>query len=65
MPGGVIPPPDGVTANLINPERRGAPVVHVLAGVGMTLSTLFLIMRLYTKARINRSFGSEDGNRAP
>lgn len=57
---GVIPPPPGVTANIDDPVRKGRQVL-VLSGVGMALSTLFLVMRIYTKVRINRSFGSEDG----
>lgn len=57
---GVVPPPPGVTANIEHPERKGQ-LVLALGGVGMALSTLFLIMRVYTKVKINRAFGSEDG----
>ena len=57
---GPIPPPPGVTPNFDHPEQGGTHVV-VLGLVGIPISTLFLAMRLYTKARINRSFGSEDG----
>lgn len=60
----LVPPPPGVTANFVNPEQGGKHVV-VLGLVGIPISTLFLAMRLYTKARINRSFGSEDGIEHP
>lgn len=57
---GVIPPPPGVIANIDNPQRKGQQIV-VLSGAGMAISTLFLIMRIFTKVKINRSFGQEDG----
>lgn len=55
-----IPPPPGVTQNFVNPERKGEEIYY-LGIVGMIFSTLFLILRIYTKLRINRQFGSEDG----
>ena len=57
---GVIPPPPGVTANIDHPQRKGR-LILVLSGVGMALSSLFLLMRIFTKLKINRSFGYEDG----
>ena len=57
---GPVPPPPGVTPNFENPEQGGRHVI-VLGFVGIPITFAFLIMRLYTKARINRSFGSEDG----
>ena len=57
---GAIPPPPGVTPNFVNPEHRGKEIV-TLGILGMVCSTLFLLMRIYTKSRINRAFASEDG----
>ena len=57
---GPIPPPPGVTPNFDNPEQGGRHVV-ILGLVGIPIAFLFLALRLYTKSRINRSFGSEDG----
>ncbi|MCJ1461458.1 hypothetical protein MMC07_000055 [Pseudocyphellaria aurata] len=56
---GVIPPPPGVTANFVNPEQKGKEI-YTLGILGIISSTLFLLMRIYTKVRINRSFKSED-----
>lgn len=57
----LVPPPPGVTPNFDNPEWGGRHVV-VLGLLGIPIAFLFLVMRLYTKAKINRSFGSEDGS---
>lgn len=57
---GAIPPPPGVTPNFVNPEHKGKEII-VLGILGIVCSTLFLLMRIYTKIRINRSFKSEDG----
>lgn len=57
---GAIPPPPGVTPNFVDPEQKGKQIV-VLGILGLVCSTLFLLMRIYTKLRINRAFASEDG----
>lgn len=57
--GGAVPPPPGVTPNLINPERVTGGVVPVSA-VFLTLSTIALGLRLYTKIGIIKIFGKED-----
>lgn len=57
---GVVPPPPGVTPDfnsrpwLLNANR-------IAVGVGVTLCTLSLLMRLYTKASISRKFWWDDG----
>ncbi|KAI9798474.1 MAG: hypothetical protein M1833_004740 [Piccolia ochrophora] len=56
---GVIPPPPGVTANFVNPESN-AWQDYPPAAVALFLSTLFLAIRLYTKARILHMWGLED-----
>lgn len=57
---GAIPPPPGVTPNFVNPDHKGGEVL-TLGILGMVCSTLFLLLRIYTKIFINRSFKSEDG----
>lgn len=59
---GAIPPPPGVTPNFVNPEQKGEEII-TLGILGIVCSTLFLLMRIYTKLRINRAFKSEDGFR--
>ncbi|KAI4267330.1 MAG: hypothetical protein LQ337_008409 [Flavoplaca oasis] len=56
---GVVPPPAGVEANFVNPEYRSGGIVPITA-VFVTLSTVFLALRIYTKARIIKIFGLED-----
>ncbi|KAL9617324.1 MAG: hypothetical protein Q9204_008491 [Flavoplaca sp. TL-2023a] len=58
-PRGIIPPPAGVEANFVDPEYRSGGIVPVTA-VFLTLSTVFLALRIYTKARIIKVFGLED-----
>lgn len=58
-PPGFFPPPPGVKANFINPEQNTAGLVPLI-GVFVPMSTIFLCLRLYTKARIIRTFGWED-----
>lgn len=61
MPVALLPPPPGVTPNFEHPEQHGRHVV-ILGLLGIPCSFLFLMMRMYTKIRLNRQFGSEDGN---
>ena len=56
---GIIPPPDGVTPNFIDPEYSSGGIVPICA-VFLTLSTIFLVLRVYTKAHIIKIFGLED-----
>ena len=58
-PRGIIPPPAGVEANFVNPEYRSGGIVPITA-VFVTLSTVFLALRIYTKARIIKVYGLED-----
>jgi hypothetical protein len=57
---GVVPPPPGVTPDFdSSPWLRNANQIAV--AVGVTLCTLSLVMRLYTKACIIRAFWWDDG----
>lgn len=58
--GGAIPPPPGVTPNFIDPHKVTGGVVPVSA-VFLTLSTIALGLRLYTKIGVLKMFGKEDG----
>ncbi|KAL6722052.1 hypothetical protein ACLMJK_001157 [Lecanora helva] len=55
----IAPPPPGVTPNLDHPAWRSCGVVPVTV-VFLSLSTIFLLLRLYTKLRIIKIFGLED-----
>jgi hypothetical protein len=58
---GVIPPPPGVTPDFdySNPWKFKTDLVIV--GVGLSLSTLCLAMRIYTRACLLSKFGWDDG----
>ena len=59
---GVVPPPPGVTPNFDNPELAyPLSTGKTMIGVGLSIAGLFILMRIYTKARILRNFGAEDG----
>jgi hypothetical protein len=55
----VRPPPPGYTINLVNPEYIGYQLV-IVAIVSASLSTFFLLLRLYTRKLIVKSLGWDD-----
>jgi hypothetical protein len=61
---GVIPPPAGVTADFdySNPWKFKTDLAIV--AVGLSLSTIFLVMRIYTRACLLSKFGWDDGIQA-
>ena len=56
---GAVPPPPGITPNFVNPDYNDGGTVPVTA-VFLTLSTIALSLRVYTKARVVKLFGAED-----
>ncbi|KAI4180714.1 MAG: hypothetical protein L6R41_007053 [Letrouitia leprolyta] len=56
---GLFPAPPGVQPDFVNPEKHTGGAVS-LSCVFVTLSTLFLILRLYTKLRLVKTFGWDD-----
>ncbi|KAL8648494.1 MAG: hypothetical protein Q9226_005971 [Calogaya cf. arnoldii] len=58
-PPGVFPAPPGVTPNFVNPTVRTCGMIPLIC-VFLTLSTVSLVLRLYTKVRIIRVWGLED-----
>lgn len=54
------PPPPGQTSNFNDPETMG-PHIIVLSSVFITFMWPILILRLFSKARVLRSFGWDDG----
>lgn len=46
---GVLPPPDGFEANIVNPSHTQMPNNIALHTVCLTLITLFVAMRIYTR----------------
>ena len=53
------PPPPGVTPNFVNPPNHTTLAIAVMT-VGLTASTLVLLMRIYTKVYLIRSLALED-----
>ncbi|KAL8765142.1 MAG: hypothetical protein Q9209_007690 [Squamulea sp. 1 TL-2023] len=56
---GLFPSPPGVQPNSVDPEQRSGGAVPLIA-VLLTLSTIFLIVRLYTKLWIVKALGWDD-----
>ena len=56
----VLPPPPGVQSNFIDPSIAGGSF-PIFVAVGLVFATIFLVIRLYTKAYILKKFGPEDG----
>lgn len=56
---GALPPPPGVIPNLVDPYSRASTVIIVNA-VFLTIGTLFLVMRIYTRAFLSRALGADD-----
>lgn len=52
-------PPQGVTPNFIHPDGI-LPLVHFTVGMCLGVSSLLLILRLYTRLLIIGSHGWED-----
>ena len=52
-------PPQGTSSNFINPVTLKTPVVAINV-VFLSLATLFVILRLYTRRFLNRALGPED-----
>ena len=58
---GVIPAPEGVTPDLKDPERHYYTANLVVVIVGVTVSTLCLLVRIYTRVVIVRKWLLDDG----
>jgi hypothetical protein len=56
---GASPPPPGVLPNFDHPERHDGPIFQANIA-GLVLATIFLSLRLYTKAAIVRPMGVPD-----
>ncbi|GKZ69741.1 hypothetical protein AnigIFM50267_004966 [Aspergillus niger] len=61
---GVIPAPEGVTPDLKNPERHYYTANLVVVIVGVTVSTLCLLVRVYTRVVIVRKWLLDDDFRS-
>lgn len=55
-----LAPPEGVVPNLIDPFTR-QPILIGTAAACLTLTTLCILLRLYTKLRILKTLDVEDG----
>lgn len=54
-------PPAGYTTNLNDPETNYNVAGIAVAVLGIVLMTVFLAVRVYTKAFLSRRFGLDDG----
>ena len=52
-------PPLGITPNFVNPPNHATLAIAVMA-IGLTISTLVLMIRMYTKIFLIRSVVLED-----
>ncbi len=52
-------PPPGTSPNFVKPVTSRAPVIAISV-IFLTLSTLFVSLRLYTRKFLNRALGLED-----
>ncbi|MCJ1380188.1 hypothetical protein MMC17_003291 [Xylographa soralifera] len=55
---GTVPAPPGITPNFIDPPRDSAPLILTI--VFLTLSVVFVSMRLFTRVVLLRGFGWDD-----
>ncbi|KAK5797950.1 hypothetical protein VI817_004241 [Penicillium citrinum] len=62
---GVAPPPPGITPDFDYSHPWKYKTDLVIVGVGLTLSTLFLAMRVFTRACLLSKFGWDDGLSIP
>ena len=56
---GTVPAPPGIIPNFIDPPRDSAPLILTI--VFLTLSLVFVSMRLFTRIVLLRGFGWDDG----
>jgi hypothetical protein len=59
----VLPPPLGVMPNFVNPENR-ASILIIISTIFLALLLPFVVLRLYTRIWITRTFGLDDGKHA-
>ncbi|QMW26507.1 hypothetical protein G4B84_001752, partial [Aspergillus flavus NRRL3357] len=57
---GVIPPPAGVTPDFDYSHPKNFKKEMIIFGIGLFLSTLFLAMRIFTRACLLHKFGWDD-----
>lgn len=53
-------PPVGITANFDDPQTNHNAAGIIISLVGMALSAIFILLRLYTKIFITSLFGIDD-----
>ena len=52
-------PPDGVTPNFVDPYTRG-PVITIVGSILVAIMMIFVFVRIYAKACINRKAHWDD-----
>ena len=56
---GALPPPPGVTPNLVNPDYIGGPVV-VITSVFLPIALVCFAIRMFTRTHVIHAFGADD-----
>lgn len=59
----LLPPPLGVMPNFVNPENR-ASILIIISTIFLALLLPFVVLRLYTRIWITRTFDLDDGKHA-
>ncbi|EXJ79875.1 hypothetical protein A1O3_08160 [Capronia epimyces CBS 606.96] len=57
---GYLPAPEGYKVDFEHPHQTGHIQGYWTSGVGLTLATILLSIRIYTKVFISRNFGMDD-----
>lgn len=54
-----IKPPPGITPNFENPETKAPQLISVVVGF-LTVTSFFVLLRVYTRIYISKAFGIDD-----
>jgi hypothetical protein len=57
----IFPAPPGYVVDLENPQRKGEAANFWIGTVGMIVSAIFMVIRVYTKTLLAKSFTADDG----
>lgn len=55
-----IPPPEGYVVDFDHPKRQSVLASYLISGIGLTISTAFMLQRLYVKRFLRNTLGFDD-----
>ena len=61
----IFPAPPGYVVDLVNPQRTGEAANFWVGTLGMIVSTIFVVIRVYTKTLLAKNFTADDGKPLP